>query len=87
MRVVLTLANRPDGRSIGTVTNLDQGSLQIPAATITQAGPQVTLGSTVVEASFSGTINAGRGELIGTWTQAARARRRHSRVKALAGNP
>ena len=69
MRVVLTLANRPDGRSSGMVTNLDQGSLQIPVATITQTGSQVTLGFKVVESSFTGTLNAERGELTGTYTQ------------------
>jgi hypothetical protein len=69
MRVVLTLANRPDGPSTGTVTNLDQGSLHIPVATITQAGPQVTLGFTVCRSQLQRNLNAGRGELIGTYTQ------------------
>lgn len=69
MRLVLTLSNRPDGRSIGSVTNLDQGSLQIPIATIAEMGSQVTLGLRVIPSSFSGTLDTERGELTGTYTQ------------------
>lgn len=69
MRIVLTLANRSDGRSAGSVINLDQGSLQMPVATIMETGSQVTLGLTVIPSSFSGTLNAERGELTGTYMQ------------------
>jgi hypothetical protein len=68
MRVVLTLANDANGGSTGTLTNLDEGSLAIPVATITQKGPSVTLGFKVVEGRYAATLNADHTELTGTWT-------------------
>ena len=69
MRVVLKLANNATGRSTGTLTNLDEGSLVIPVATITQEGSKVMLAFDVVEGSYAVTLNADHTELTGTWTQ------------------
>ena len=69
MRVVLKLANDANGRSTGTLTNLDEGSLVIPVATITQKGSKVTLAFDVVEGSYAVTLSADHTELTGTWTQ------------------
>jgi hypothetical protein len=67
VHVVLTLANRGDGRSIASIVNLDQGGLRLPLA-IVQNGASVTLTSTVVPSQFAGAVNAA-GELAGTFTQ------------------
>ncbi len=69
MRVVLRLANDANGRSTGTLTNLDEGSLVIPVATITQKGSKVTLAFDVVEGSYAVTLSADHTELTGSWTQ------------------
>lgn len=69
MRVLLKVANRPDGTSTASLTNLDEGSLEIPAVSITATGAQLTLGFKAVEARLVGTLNADRSELTGTLTQ------------------
>jgi len=72
LRLVLTLANLPDGTATGRVVNLDEGGLEIPL-TITQTGASVKLEfSAIAGASFSGTLNAGATELAGTYTQGER---------------
>jgi hypothetical protein len=68
MRLVLTLANQPDGTATGRIVNLDEGGLQVPVV-ITQRAPSVTLDTTGVVSSFSGTLNAAASELAGTITQ------------------
>jgi hypothetical protein len=70
LRLVLKISNEPDGTSTGLMTNLDEGGIEIPV-TITQKGSGVTIDSTVVVASFSGTLNADGTELAGTLHQAA----------------
>jgi hypothetical protein len=67
VHVVLTLANRADGRSIAYIVNLDQGGLRLPMA-VGQSGASVTLTSTVVPSSFTGGLNDA-GELAGTFSQ------------------
>ena len=69
MRIVLKLANHANGTSTGTLTNLDEGSLVIPIATITQKGSSLTLGFEAVEGSYTSTLSADHTELTGTWTQ------------------
>jgi hypothetical protein len=68
LRLVLTLANRPDGTAVGHIVNLDQGGLRLPL-TVTQNARTVTLDSTVVASSFAGTLNPDSTELAGTFTQ------------------
>ena len=68
LHLVLTLANQPDGTATGQIVNTDEGGLRIPVA-ITQRDASVTLESTVVVSSFSGTLNSSGTELSGTFTQ------------------
>jgi len=67
-RLVLTLANQPDGAATGNVLNVDEG-LEIPISAITQKGSSVTLDVKAVGGSFSGALNAEGTELVGTLTQ------------------
>lgn len=71
MRIVVKLSNQPDGRSVGTIANLDQGGADIPISSIRQNGADVTLDVEIVRGSYSGTLNAERTELSGKWTQGA----------------
>jgi hypothetical protein len=64
------MSNQADGTSTGSVTNLDEGGLEIPVV-ITQKGSSVTLDSTAVASSFSGTLNTEGTELVGTFHQAS----------------
>jgi len=69
MRLLLKVSNRPDGTSVASLVNLDQGSLEIPAASFSTKGSELTLMFKVIEGSFVGTLNAARSELTGTLTQ------------------
>lgn len=68
VRLVLTLANRPDGTATGTVRSDKAGSVDIPVA-IAQRASSVTIGVPSVGSSFAGVLNADGTELAGTWTQ------------------
>jgi hypothetical protein len=70
LRLVLTMSNQPDGTATGRMVNIDEGGLQVPVS-ITQQASTVTLASTVVVSSFTGTLNAAGTELAGTFTQGA----------------
>jgi hypothetical protein len=67
-RLILTLANRPDGTSAGTVMSPDGSGVEIPVA-ITQDGTSVVVDVASVGASFAGLLNAAASEITGTWTQ------------------
>jgi len=69
MRIVLKMANQADGTSTGSVANLDQGAVDIPASGITQTAAKVNIEVKMVNGSFSGAVNAAGTELTGTWTQ------------------
>ena len=73
MRLVLTIANDPDGTSSGSMINLDQGKLEIPVSAITQSASSVSLDFKAVGASFAGTLDAGATELAGTYQERGRA--------------
>jgi hypothetical protein len=68
LRLVLKMSNQPDGTAIGSMMNVDQGSLEIPVR-ITQEGTSVTLETTVIASSYSGSLNAAGTELTGTFRQ------------------
>jgi hypothetical protein len=68
MRVSLTLTNRPDGTSVGTVASADGGDLSLPVA-ITQQGSSLTVEVVSVGARFTGTLNAAGTEIAGEWRQ------------------
>src|SRR5262245_8738752 len=69
MQLLLSLANRPDGTSAGTVANLDQGNVEIAVSAISQTPSGVTIEVKVVGGSFSGTISPDGTKLAGTWSQ------------------
>jgi hypothetical protein len=67
--IVMTLANRADGTSAGTLVNLDQNRMEIPITTITQRDAALRLEVTAVNGSYASTVNADATELVGTWTE------------------
>lgn len=68
-RLVLKLANQPDGTATGTILDLDGSNVEIPIA-VTQKTSNVTIDVASVGASYVGVLNAGT-EVVGTWTQGA----------------
>ena len=68
VRVVLRMANQPDGTSTGRLVNLDEGEQEIPVA-ITQQASRVIVASRFGDGSFSGALNSEGTELTGSWTQ------------------
>ena len=68
-RLVLKLANQPDGTATGTILDLDGSNVEIPIA-VTQQTSNVTIDVASVGASYVGVLNAGT-EVVGTWTQGA----------------
>ena len=53
---------------IADMTDVDEGGLRSPVK-ITQQGSTLTIESTAVPATISGTLDAGASELTGTFTQ------------------
>jgi hypothetical protein len=68
MRIVLTMANQPDGTATGTIVSPDGSGVEIPIA-MTQKALNVTFDATSVGASYVGVLNAAGTELVGTWSQ------------------
>jgi len=68
-RLVLTLANQPDGTSTGTIRDLDGSNVDIPVA-VTQNAMKVTVDIAVVGASYAAVLGPS-GELAGTWSQSS----------------
>jgi hypothetical protein len=66
LRLVLKLANGSEGAT-GVIVSLDQGSLEIPVATITQEGSRLKLLVTMISGAYEGEVKGG--EITGTWTQ------------------
>ena len=67
-QLVLTMANQPDGTSVGSFTNVDEG-LEIPVTTITQDASKVTLDIKAVAGGYTGVLNGEGTELTGTLKQ------------------
>lgn len=72
LKVVLTMANQPDGTATGRLVNLAEGGLVLPLS-IAQEGTNVTLSTPVLAASFRGVLKAADRELAGTWTEGGTA--------------
>ena len=72
MRIVLTMANQPDGTATGTVMSPDGSGMDI-AIVMTQKGRNLTVDAPTVGASFAGALNADASELAGMWTQVGMA--------------
>ena len=68
MRLVVKMANQPDGTAAGTVVSPDGSGVDIPI-TMAQKASSVTIEVPSVGASFVAVLNAERTELTGTWTQ------------------
>ena len=68
LRVVLTLANRPDGGSSGMFISLDEGGMMLPVR-IRQQAADVTIELNGIDGVYSGTLNAAGTELTGMFTQ------------------
>lgn len=68
MRIVLTMANQPDGTATGTIMSPDGSGMEIPIA-MSQKDKTFTFDVPSVGASFAGTLSADGSELAGTWTQ------------------
>ena len=68
MRLVLKMANQPDGTATGTIVSLDGSGVEIPIA-MTQKASSLTVDVASVGATFAGVLNTAGTELAGTWTQ------------------
>jgi hypothetical protein len=65
-RLVLKMANLPDGSSAGTVLDVDGSNVEIPIA-VRHIASNVTIEVAAVAATFTGALNGT--ELAGTWNQ------------------
>jgi hypothetical protein len=70
MRLIVKMANQPDGTAAGTAASPDGSGVEIPIG-ITQKGSNVTVDVASVGASFVGVLNDAGTEMTGTWTQAS----------------
>jgi len=70
MRLIVKMANQPDGTAAGTAASPDGSAVEIPIG-ITQKGSNVTIEVISVGASFVGVLNEAGTEITGTWTQAS----------------
>jgi len=68
MRLIVKMANQPDGTASGTIVSPDGSGVEIPIA-MTQKGSDLTIDVTSISASYVGVLNAAGTELSGTWTQ------------------
>jgi hypothetical protein len=66
-RLVLKMANQPDGTATGTILDIDGSGVAIPIA-MTQKAANVTIDVASVGGSYVAVLNADT-ELVGTWTQ------------------
>ena len=72
MRLVVRMANQPDGTAAGTVVSPDGSGVEIPIG-MTQNGSAVTIEIPSVGASYVAVLNPAGTELAGTWTQGSSA--------------
>jgi hypothetical protein len=66
LRLNLKLANAVDGAA-GSIVSVDQGGVEIPIASIVQAGTHLTLELPAIAGTYSGDLKDGK--LVGTWSQ------------------
>ena len=66
--IVVTLANGADDRATGSLVNVNDGGIELPLA-IEENADGVTLRTTPIDSSFSGTLNADASVLDGTFRQ------------------
>jgi len=70
MRLIVKMANQPDGTAAGTVVSPDGSGVEIPIG-ISQNGSNVTIEVPSVAATFVGVLNDAGTEVTGTWTQSS----------------
>ena len=68
LRLALTITRDSAGNLAGVMTSLDQGNARIPAR-LTLNGDTLVVAMPVVQASYTGVVNAGRDSLRGSFTQ------------------
>lgn len=68
-RLVLTIANHPDGTSTATIVNRDEGNLAIPASAIAVSAPTLTLDLGAIDGAYTAALSPDGTELIGTFSQ------------------
>jgi hypothetical protein len=68
MRLILKMANQPDGTATGTIVSPDGSGVEIPIA-MTQKASSLTVDVPSVGISYVGVLNAAGTELVGTWTE------------------
>jgi hypothetical protein len=70
LRLILKLANQPNGTATGTLVSVDQGGAEIPVAAVVQTGTQLKVLVPVIVGSYEGELKDG--VLTGKWTQGPR---------------
>jgi len=68
MRLVVKMANQPDGTASGTIVSPDGSGVEIPIA-MTQKGSNLTIEITQTGSSYVGVLNEAGTELVGAYTQ------------------
>ena len=66
LRLVLTLANSPDGAT-GKLVSLDQNNFEMPVTSIVEEKSRLKLTVVMVSGGFDGEVKGD--EIVGTWTQ------------------
>jgi hypothetical protein len=69
LRLILRMSNRPDNTASGSLINLSEGGLEIPASAIAQAASNVRLDFKILGASYSAALSKDGSELVGTYSQ------------------
>jgi hypothetical protein len=69
LRLILKMANQPDGTAAGTIVSPDGSGVEIPIA-IKQQASNLTIDVPSVGISYAAVLNAAGTELAGTWKQA-----------------
>jgi hypothetical protein len=65
----LDIANGADGSASARIVNLDEGGLQIPAATIAQDGRRLALGLKAIGGSYRAVLSEDGRQLAGTYAE------------------
>lgn len=71
LRLAFTLGIH-DQHWVGSLDSLDQGALNLPLDSVRRDGSTLAFEMKRIQASFSGTFDAGRTECAGLWTQGGR---------------
>jgi hypothetical protein len=69
LHLILKLAASADGTGAGSLSTAGGTSPDIPITTITQKENRLDFEVRAISGSYSGTLNQGRGEISGNWTQ------------------